>query len=173
MNLGILLISCLLAFSLRTSPELLSTLSEHAIYIGVIQVLHEEQAAKATVNVKVFKDDMQNALRNAFDNYEVIPLDDICARQEDLLADYFADHLLFLVNGKAVKTTLENCSVENDVYWLTFDMPCPAQWNKLSVEADFFMELFPTQSNMVSLHHGEERRFFRLTKGEAEEEVVF
>lgn len=177
MNPGIFIITCLLTFSFRTSttPEVQPLLSppDHAIYIGVIQVLHEEHAAQATINVKVFKDDMQNALRNAFGNYEVIPLDDICSRQKDLLAAYFAEHLLFSINDEEVIMNLKNCSVENDVYWLTFDMSCPPQWNRLSVEADFFMELFPTQSNMVSLHHGEERRFFRLKKGAAEEVVVF
>lgn len=150
-----------------------SAKADHAIYIGVIQVLHDASAASAEVNVKVFTDDMQNALRNAFKNYEVIPEERICARQQELLAAYFAEHLTFDVNGTGVEMNLKSCTKENDVYWLTFDISCPPQWSKLRVEADFFMELFPTQSNMVSLHHGGERRFFRLTKGAAEQEIVF
>jgi hypothetical protein len=146
---------------------------DHAIYLGVIQIIHEADGATAEVNVKVFSNDTQNALRNAFEDYEVIPAEEICARQKDLLVDYFAKHLICTINGAKATMDFKTCQKENDVYWLTFNMGCPAKWKELRIEADFFMELFPTQSNMVSLHHGEERRFLRLTKGQSEQELVF
>ena len=175
MKLGTILFACLISFiPWKLAPlPVTSFSSDHAIYLGVIQVLHEKAQERAEVNVKVFTDDMQNALRNAFEDYEVIPEEEICARQQGLLAAYFAEHLNFDVNGTGVEMNLKSCTKENDVYWLIFDMPCPAHWSKLHVEADFFMELFPTQSNVVSLHHGEERRFFRLTNKQPEQEVAF
>ncbi|MDX1666488.1 MAG: hypothetical protein R3350_04640, partial [Saprospiraceae bacterium] len=56
------------------------------------------------------------------------------------------------------------CEKENDVYRLTFNASCPPEWDRVSVSADFFMELFPTQSNIISLWHGRGKRFSRVTK---------
>lgn len=138
----------------------------HAIYIGVVQVDHQSLGETAAVNIKVFSNDLQDALRNASSRYRVGPVESCCERNRDLIAAYFSDHFTCRINGRRLSLTLEECRSENDVHWLTFRMSCPEDWKEVSFTADFFMELFPTQSNVISLLHGNERRLFRATKGE-------
>lgn len=137
---------------------------DHAIYIGVIQFDHQELGAAATIHVKVFKDDLRDALRNAFPDREVGKENTLCQDSPARLTDYFARHFSGAINGQPLEMELRECRRENEVYWLQFSAPCPADWRSVEIKADFFMELFPTQSNMVTLYHGEDRRFLRLTK---------
>ena len=138
--------------------------SLHAIYLGVVQIDHRARGVDAEVQIKVFTDDLQSALRNAFPDYRIVSEEDCCDQNGRLIAAYFDRHFTCSVNGRALKLQMLSCRKVNDVFALSFSMPCPAGWKTLRLEADFLMELFPAQSNVVSVLHGEDTRFFRATK---------
>ena len=147
---------------------------DHAIYLAVIELDHGGGGPSAQATVKVFTDDMQDALRNAFgEEFRAVGEADFCVRLSGQAGAYFAEHFTCRINGRPAPLTLKNCTLEGDVYLLQFDMECPERWEKLEVEADFFMELFPTQSNVLSILHGEERGFFRLTKKDPVASIIF
>jgi len=176
MKILTLIISSFFIFGGTLAPGFeasLKPVDDHALYIGVIQIDHKNLGLTAGVNVKVFADDLQSALRNAFPAYEPAAQDSFCAKNGKSIKDYFAGHLQVGINGIAASMSLKDCHRENDVYWLTFDMPCPHKWEIVTISADFFMELFPTQSNVVNVMYGEEKRYFRLTKRQSSGKVEF
>jgi hypothetical protein len=60
-----------------------------------------------------------------------------------------------------------NATLHHDVYLLEFIMDCEKVWNNLEIKADYFMELFPTQSNIIQIEYKNEKRFHRLLKDES------
>ncbi len=154
-----------LLFSLLLSLSATEALP-HAFYLAVVQLDHAAGGATARVTVKVFTDDLQDALRNAFpDEFRPVTTDAFCERLGEQAGRYFARHFTCTINGEERPMTLQRCELQNDVYLLQFELACPADWRELRVKADFFMELFPSQTNVLSILHGEEKGYFRLTKG--------
>lgn len=146
---------------------------DHALYIAVIQLEHSPSQTVATITVKVFTDDLQSALRNANRQYVPVKAEQLCGASRQSIQQYFKDHLVLLINQKKYPLTLSSCEHENDVFLLRFDLKCPDKWKTVKVSADFLMELFPDQSNMVSIFNGEEKRFFRLTRQQPVQESIF
>lgn len=136
----------------------------HALHLATIQVNHPEHSKIAHMSIKVFSDDLQSAIRNADDRFTPGPLETLFENNEKLVAKYFYSHLQLEIDGHASVFTLAKWEPQNDVFLLTFQIACPEIWQNIHFQADFFMELFPDQSNVLSLVHGEEKQFARLTK---------
>lgn len=142
--------------------------ADHAIYIGVVQVEHRQEDKIAQINVKVFEDDLRDAVRAAYpDEYRPGAIADFCTTHRAQVARYFRRHLRCEINGAPAALSLRSGLLEQDVYLLQFTLPCPGRWKSTRIQADFFMELFPAQSNVIHLLHGQEKRFARLTRQQA------
>lgn len=139
----------------------------HALYLSVIQIKHQQTEQTALITIKVFTDDFENAIKNAHPDLTILLGKDICQQEGKYLEAYFEKHLAISINGTNRNYTLQNCQQENEVYFLELEMPCPLDWKEFKIEADFLMELFPTQSNMINLIYGNEKRYCRLTKKES------
>ncbi|MEM9897420.1 MAG: DUF6702 family protein [Bacteroidota bacterium] len=119
----------------------LSIISDHAIYISVLEIDNQR------MKVKVFSDNLNDAIRNDANSIE----------------GYFQKKIKLKVNEMNVSFTLDEVTEEGDSYWITFKLSTPNKWNSFYLEADYFMELFPDQTNVVKVI-GEKPQFFRLTK---------
>jgi len=122
-------------------------------------------ASTATIHLRVFADDLKSALRNKFGHSAIMAKDTFCTVYEDYINQYFKKHFLFNINQENLAYHLVNCQRTEDVFQLEFEMDCPAQWQKVIIEAPFFMELFPNQSNVIHLEDSGNKRFGRATKG--------
>ena len=135
---------------------------EHALYLSVVQIDHQEMEQEAEIKIKVFTDDFQDAMRNAFAEYQVGPLNSFCTQNGKFIQEYIHQHLEIKVNQQPTQLELTQCTLEGEVFLFTFSMHCPKKWEKVHINADLLMELFPTQTNVFNLFSGDERRFFRL-----------
>ena len=140
------------------------SLPSHALYLGTIQLKHEAGEERAQMNIKVFSDDLQSAVRNSSADFQTGPLSNLFEKNEALIRAYFRQHTNLTINGQVIAPILSKWEQQNDVHLLTFELSCPAQWQEVEFKANFFMELFPTQSNVVSIMNGEHRQFARLNK---------
>ena len=139
---------------------------DHAIYLSLVDV--DLNAQKITI--KVFSDDLEDCLKNFDPNYTLIK---DSSRNQEKLENYFQQRLLLAINGESVIFSFSGASVENDAHFLVFSFQYPKSISTVKVKADFFMELFPTQSNVINLKNGQEQLFLRLTKGKSEGQVDF
>lgn len=65
---------------------------------------------------------------------------------------------------------------QESIYLLTAvykdNLPQPDKAQMLEIQADYLMEVFPTQSNVIDISYGEQRIFFRLTKNKSREQMT-
>lgn len=136
-----------------------STFSDHAIYISVVEI--EAQR----VRVKVFQDDLQDAIRN----YSSLVPDTIrtnyCEQNRTMIEDYFNEKLKIAINNQPMALTYQTSSEEGDSYWISFLYSAPDVWQSIVVEDSHFIELFPIQSNIIKLVYPKQH-FCRLSLGE-------
>lgn len=169
-NIVVLLFS--LAFShVNTGQEIASSTFEHGIYISVIEVEKSAGDFNGSVKVKVFVDDLEDAIHNHSNNKKSYRSG--CQSNESELKAYFEEHLVFNVNKEPKKIELLNCERLEDSLWLNFKFDQKTTWNKVDIVADYFMELFPTQSNIVSIDDGTGKQFSRLNKSQQSAEFTF
>jgi len=155
---ALMLIYCM-GFTIAENPE------EHAIYISVIKIQHEEGANSADINMRVFNDDLKSILRNKFGYEAITEKETFCSDYGTYIQRYFEKRFICTINGEVVNFQLSNCERLPEVYQLAFKMDCPKDWKTAEIEADYFMELFPNQSNVLHLENGTIKRFGRTTKG--------
>lgn len=145
----------------------------HAIYISVVEIEHKDLDNNAKIMIKIFTDDFKDAILNAFEKQIDFSDEKSCSDNKSVIEGYFNKHFKAAINGKHLSISLTSCELNGDSVWLYFDMNCPTYWKEISVTADFLMELFPKQSNIVSIYHGNDKRFLRLTINSITQKVTF
>ena len=141
--------------------------SSHALYISVVQIDHRDVQSDANILVKVFANDLQDAVRASFPK-DFVPTDTdaFCSANKASIEAYFLEKLHVLINGQETTLKFLNGTRENDVFWLKFTLKAPENWADITIRASFFMELFSSQSNIIQVTHASKKRFARLTKSE-------
>ena len=103
----------LVLFNLYSYP----TEKDHALYLSILEI--DEQEMK----VKVFSDDLKDALRN----------------DESSIEAYFQKKIKLQVNGSPVGFELKEASEEGDSNWITFRLNEHEKWKSFSLDASYFM----------------------------------
>ncbi len=135
----------------------------HAFYLSVIEVAYPVEDGKTALRIKVFTDDLQNAVSEFQQTKELVSQEQLCGTSLDHVNGYLKQHVQISLDAVPVKFQLRDCRVEGDSHWLTFEISAKP-WTKIELTADFFMELFPTQTHVVSILSGDKKQFARLTK---------
>lgn len=166
------LISALTFVSFATVESVPIPKPYHGLYLSVVQIDHKAVKGEAQILLKVFTDDLESVLRAAYeDQYQLSKPEFFCQANKDLIETYFQTHFACQINTASSKLTFVSATLENEIYWLKFTLDVPIEWDTVKINAPFFTEIFSTQSNIIHVLHGGEKRFARLTKGSAE--VVF
>ena len=158
----------LLSFPLESSSPL-----AHAIYIGVIDIYHQATKNQTTITIKVFQDDLKDAIKNAAPSKRLATDSLFFEMHFNNIESYFQQHFQSYINEQLLVLKLKKGERKNDVFWLNFKAKCPEEWQNIKIKANFFMELFPTQSNMLYIQEGEQKRFGRLTKSRESQSFEF
>ena len=140
--------------------------TDHAIYISVSKITHEEAQPTATIQMRVFADDLKSVLRNKFGYEAISEKETFCSDYEHYINRYFKKKLTFTINKEITTIKLINCERTDEVYQLMFIMDCPINWDSAQISATYFMELFPKQSNVFHIEDADIKQFGRATKGD-------
>jgi len=129
--------------------------------------------SEASVNIKVFQSDFEDALKNKFKETFDFDKQGPCSGVSKKIQEYFTDHLMIEINGEKKPLEFESCEKNSDSIWLYFKLDKEGQWRDVNVKADYLMELFPTQSNVVSIYNGDQKKFLRITLENTTQSVSF
>ena len=135
--------------------------AEHALYIGVVKINCSEKYNE--VFVQVFKDDLQDAIRLFEPAFKAAEELLFCEQNQETITQYFNLHLQCHFDNQIAPLQWKEASLLNDSYLLHFQITAPVQWQEISVTADFFMELFPSHSNVIQVKKGDVQWFGRTT----------
>lgn len=169
----IYILFCCVFFNGSFTDSLFERGGEHAIYISVIQLKHQSSEQIASLNVRVFADDLINCLKHEFGYDAIIEQADFCGLYASEISRYFQKHLKININNQNSLIRLSAGQREADVFQLGFFMDCPSDWESFKLTADYFMELFPAQSNVLHLEEGLVKKFGRVNKGKEELRFLF
>lgn len=146
---------------------------DHAIYLSVAEVVHEQGKTDAQIKIKVFTNDMEDALLNEF--RQKIGLSDtaLFGANKKYIQQYFSQHIELTIDNKKQNLNLSRAELTGDAIWFYFDTICAINWKEVTVKADYLMELFPTQSNVISIEHSSKKQFIRLTNNNKIDTITF
>jgi len=129
---------------------------DHAVYISVVEFQGKE------LRLKLFTDDLQDAIRNDSQAFQSSDDQNFCRVNRTPIESYFRKKIKIKVNGRQISFRLRDSKLEGDSYWIAFDLDASEEWKTLSLTASHFMELFPTQTNIIKVI-GSKQRFCKLT----------
>ncbi len=144
----------------------------HAIYVSVIEIEQNSVDSNGIIRIKVFMNDLHDAIFNQTAKHVDLE-NNSCNNNKELVTSYFKDHLSIKVNGSELDYSHLSCEINDISIWFEFTFSAVKQWRTLEIKADYLIELFPTQSNIVSIAYEEQKSMFRLTKGETQKTVSF
>lgn len=147
--------------------------TDHAIYLSMVEISHGKNKTITSIRIKVFLNDIEDAIHNAVGKSVSLADASACETHKAEIQTYFDSHFIFLVNKTKSIIKLESCEIMGDAIWFQFETNSPDLWKDVSLTADFLMELFPTQANVVTIQYGEEKKFLKLTKSKTSEQVKF
>ncbi len=135
---------------------------EHAMYLSVLEIEQLDGNNKGTIKIKIFANDLEDAIFN-FSKKRIDLSKGECENEKVLITNYFKNHLKIINGDDLLAYNLTSCEVNDISIWLSFDLNTVGNWTTVNIKADYLMELFPTQSNIVNVIHNGEKRMFRLT----------
>ncbi len=129
---------------------------DHAVYISVMEFHNSE------LRLKLFTDDLQNAIRNHSDAYVAVSEESFCEKNRRHIESYFQKKIKLRINDQPISISYRSSRMEGDSYWITFSFQRIVDWKKFDLTANYFMELFPTQTNIVKIV-GTKQRFCKIS----------
>ncbi|MEM7656286.1 MAG: DUF6702 family protein [Bacteroidota bacterium] len=121
----------------------------HGMYLSTIQgEISEEQLS---LNIKVFADDWQDALRASFPDKGMVSGYADCHSHLEEASDYLQKHLQLFQAGERLRWEWQTCKQRQDVLLIQVQAKLSTPWKEGAIQADFLMELFSTQNNVVQI----------------------
>ncbi len=147
--------------------------SNHALYISVLELSHFPTSQTAQLKIKIFANDLGDALQNERNQRISIDSLSITESSKEAILQYFSKHVILKINHTECNLDFDKVEKNGDSLWLYFHANTPSQWKHFYMKADYLMELFPTQSNIVSITNGSKKRFAKLSIDETSVTEIF
>jgi hypothetical protein len=142
-------------------PTLESIDIDHAVYLSTTKVDFSDEGVQLTV--KVFEDDMRDALRGFHGH--LIDTTDVPTFHSEV-ESYFNQYLLLSIDSQPLRLILGQMTLVGDSYQILLQS-AHTGGTQASVAADYLMELFPLQQNVIHVIHGDDQIYHIARKGNA------
>ncbi len=133
--------------------------SDHAIYLSTLEINISE--TKSDVVIKVFENDLRDALRAHFNRR----IDTTSQVFEIDVNAYLNAHLSIIFDNKKVTPFVSKVELVGESYQVFMLMEHVRPYQKIEINADYFMELFPTQQNVLHISNNGKKQYYIFKKG--------
>lgn len=138
--------------------------SIHDLHLSRTDLAFNPSSNSFEVTIHLFIDDLEYALaEDGFDNLM------LCTDKEDVEADtyisyYLSEHLKILVDNNQVNMTYLGKEESDDLQavWCYIEIPLKEQPEMVTVELDFFNELYEDQKNILQINFDETNKGYFL-----------
>ena len=166
LSLGVVLISKIVSVS--TDHGVL-----HAIYISVVSIDHLPGSENSELCLKVFSDDLIDALRVFSPDSEIHSETDLKGQVDSLLSEFGNYHFKFIINGQQSEMTYLRSEGNGESTFLYYQMRCPKTWLEVIAQTNLLIDIFPDQKNIIRISDGPNQRYLNLSKKNQKEAVRF
>ena len=125
----------------------------HPFHVSVSEIFHNQENASLEITMKIFTDDLENALRRygKYDIYLDDNFDDPAISQ--LLRDYLSNNFGLIVNEREVEANFLGAEGEIDAVWCYLEVEGVKKIKTIQISNSVLLELFPDQVNLVHVDY--------------------
>nr|WP_308463736.1 DUF6702 family protein [Chitinophaga nivalis] len=134
----------------------------HPFYASVTEITHNAAKKELEVSCRIFADDLENALKAQYDTHFDIIRPANRKQVEAYIAAYLSQHLTVNLDGRNIVLRFIGYKIEEDAVWSFLeatDVPAPKQ---VQVKNDVLYNRHPSQTNMIHVIVGGERKSIKL-----------
>ncbi|MCK5538416.1 MAG: hypothetical protein KAI79_16435, partial [Bacteroidales bacterium] len=131
---------------------------QHKFYLSLTEIRYSEQENALQIAVKLFTDDLENAINNEFTKNIKLSNTTNSELQNKAIEEYLQGHFKVKVNGKTGQLHYLGSETELEATWCYIEIENIKKLKQLSVENDIFLELFEEQSNIINFIYNNKTR---------------
>jgi hypothetical protein len=122
---------------------------KHPFYIGVIDIKHDVKQHTLNISVKLFTNDIEEALKKTTTKSIDLLNPKNKAEMEIELMNYFKKRLSILVNNKATSIDFIGFEREEDAIWAYLEVKKVAIPKNIIIDTKLLYDFLPQQSNII------------------------
>ena len=145
----------------------------HEFYISVTQIDHNPKNDSLEITVKMFTDDLENAIESFNDVKLRLGGEKEHETATQLIQDYVLENLELSQKGKDIELNFLGKEVEVDVTWCYLEAKGVKSISALTIENNLLLDVIETQTNIVHVKYKDENSSLMLNKGKTKDEVLF
>lgn len=148
-------------------------LLHHPFYMSVTQMDYNAQSRSFEVAVKVFTNDMEEALKKKYNVQCQLLTTKEHPKTDEYLNQYLQSRFQLKVEGVQKDFVFVGKEKEDDACWVYLEFPDIASPRKLYVSQQILTEMFATQNNIVHVKVGKTQKSLMLNRSNNGEYVEF
>lgn len=145
----------------------------HEFYISVTQIDHNAKNESLEITVKMFTDDLENAIESFNDVKLRLGGEKEHEASTQLIQDYVLENLELSQNGKDIQLSFIGKKVDLDVTWCFLEAKDVKSISSLTVENNLLLNVIESQTNIVHVKYQNENSSLMLNKKNTRDEVLF
>ena len=138
--------------------------SLHPIHVSVTDLTYDERERQLEITMRVFTDDLEEALRKSTGFSDLDILESDTARVDQLMKSYLKDHFAVSLDNRQQSPLYLGHERDGDAMVFYIEVAKVKKWNSINIKNDILMDAFGDQSNLVNCYVGETVKSLRLTK---------
>lgn len=136
----------------------------HPIYISSTNILIDDY--KLEIKVKLFRDDLEDGLRNFHGLSISIDSPNKIEKNIDLINKYINDKLILNINNEKIVLSANDFLLKNDVLEISFLKNYLNEINSVRLINSLLVEIYNIQSNVVFLEIDEKKYYHQFSSTE-------
>ena len=143
----------------------------HPIYISSTNVVINDD--KLEIKVKLFRDDLEDGLRN-FHGFSIsIDSPNKIEKNQNLINEYINDKLTLIVNDEKINFFIMDYSLINDVLEIYFIQNFTKKTKDIRIVNQLLIEIYSEQSNIMFLNIFEKKYYYNFRSSNTENNFTY
>jgi hypothetical protein len=147
--------------------------TDHAIYISVAKVNFNTHENEVSISLKVFTDDLEDAIHNATGKREKVVGRSDFSDLSGVIEKYVNQKMEIYLDGKQVLLQVDSCENIGDTTWIHLKGETGSFSHSIHIKNQVLFEVFDTQKNIVEVEYSDEKYYYSLTKDEPIASISF
>jgi len=155
---------------------LLFTVLLHPFHISVTSIYHAENESSLQITVKIFADDLEEAL-NQDQTKSSVYVDVLNpsnpTRLDSIVQDYLSQHLAVSVNEKSISPQFLGLEREDLTMWCYLEVTPVERLEKVKVQNTLLLNTFEDQANIVHVRANGVVKSMKLAHNQTADTITF
>ena len=146
---------------------------KHPFFVSVIDINYKQKERALQLSVKLFTNDLEDALRRTSKkNIDILnPISK--AETDSILFNYISKRLNITINSKKQTLNFIGYEKEEEAIWTYLEMKNSAQTKKINIDTKLLYDFLPQQINIVHIDINGIKKSSKVTNPASKIEFIF